>query len=116
MGLCEKGRLPLTENCDYSIPTVRVFNTMSKELIIHDKCLQALTCSPRQHPPEATPGMASWPSTLRDRCLILKKDAAVGVGDMLSLLPIWYKAATGCDFDANNEAASGDSYTGTTYD
>jgi hypothetical protein len=170
MGLCEKGRLPLTEKCDYSVPAARVFNTLSKELIIHDKGLQALTCSPRQHPSEATPGMASWAFDLAGSmphstpnlwyhahgynaynayegleeldvaaiceqigaetlsligvyvdtiaCLHdgLKKDAAVSLGDMLSLLPIWYKAATSCDFDTNNEATSGDSYTGTTYD
>jgi hypothetical protein len=179
MGLCEKGRLPLTERCDYSVPAARVFNTLSKELIIHDKGLQALTCSPRQHPAEATPGIASWAFDLAGslpRCSPdlwyhahgydaynacnglddldvaaireqigaetlsltgiyidtitrlhdgLEKNAPVGVSlgseteQMLSLLPTWYKAATGCDFDTSdehNETAAGDSYADTTYD
>jgi hypothetical protein len=36
--------------------------------------------------------------------------------DILSLFPICHKAATGCDFDTNNDTASGDSYVGTTCD
>ena len=60
LGLCAKNRLPVTQKCDYTVSTAQVFQTMTQELIIDEAGLQPLTCHPRQHPSQATPGIASW--------------------------------------------------------
>lgn len=60
LGLCEPGRLPVTEICDYGIPISQVFNTLTQELVLDQKGLRPLTVSPRQQPSEATPNIATW--------------------------------------------------------
>ncbi|KAF1964447.1 HET-domain-containing protein [Bimuria novae-zelandiae CBS 107.79] len=60
LGLCSRGRLPVTEKCDYSITAVEVFATLTQELIIHEQGLRPLTNAPRQRPSESTPGISSW--------------------------------------------------------
>jgi hypothetical protein len=60
LGLYAKGRLPATQKCDYIVFTAQVFQTMMQELIIDEAGLRPLVCHPRQHPSQATPGIASW--------------------------------------------------------
>jgi hypothetical protein len=60
LGLCEHGRLPVTEICDYTIPVSQVFSTLTQELILDRKTLRPLTVSPRQQPFEATPNIPTW--------------------------------------------------------
>ncbi|KAL1603456.1 hypothetical protein SLS60_005043 [Paraconiothyrium brasiliense] len=60
LGLCQGGRLPVTEICDYSIPTHQVFSTLAQELILDQKGLRPLTVSPRQQKNESTPEIATW--------------------------------------------------------
>ncbi|KAF2446575.1 HET-domain-containing protein [Karstenula rhodostoma CBS 690.94] len=60
LGLCEHGRLPVSEICDYGIPIPQVFSTLTQELVLDAKGLRPLTVSPRQQPSESTPNIASW--------------------------------------------------------
>ncbi|KAJ4301399.1 hypothetical protein N0V90_003491 [Kalmusia sp. IMI 367209] len=60
LGLCEPGLLPITEKCDYDVPTAQVFTTLTQELIIAEEGLRPLTLSPRQNLSESTPNISSW--------------------------------------------------------
>jgi hypothetical protein len=60
LGMCEAGRLPLTEKCDYSLSPARVFQTLTLELILDENSLRPLTICPRLEASHATPGIPSW--------------------------------------------------------
>ncbi|PVI03953.1 HET-domain-containing protein [Periconia macrospinosa] len=60
LGLCETGILPRTERCDYSLSPAEVFSTLTRELILHDKELKALTPYLREDSSNTTPDMPSW--------------------------------------------------------
>jgi hypothetical protein len=65
LGVCDTGRLPETERCDYSISPARVFSTLTRELILDGKELKALTPYPRPCTSVVTPDMSSWAIDLR---------------------------------------------------
>lgn len=65
LGVCNTGRLPETERCDYSISPARVFSTLTRELILDGKELKALVPYPRPDISALTPDMPSWAIDLR---------------------------------------------------
>lgn len=60
MGLCEKGSMPLVEQCDYDMPTTEVFCRLSTDLILSEGTLTPLIVDPRAEPDRATPGLPRW--------------------------------------------------------
>ncbi|KAF2105854.1 hypothetical protein BDV96DRAFT_607870 [Lophiotrema nucula] len=60
LGICEAGRLPRTELCNYGISPAKVFCTLTLELILDERGLRALTPYPRPSASQTTPGMPSW--------------------------------------------------------
>ncbi|CAI6332668.1 unnamed protein product [Periconia digitata] len=72
LGICEPGRLPLTERCDYSVSPAHMFATLTREMILDHGGLQPLTPYPRQDRSVTTPDNPSWAVDLRSTAL---KDA-----------------------------------------
>lgn len=69
LGLCDAGRLPQTELCDYNHSAPRVFSTLTRELILDMKELKPLIPYPRPDVANLTPNMPSWAMDLQsNRC------------------------------------------------
>ena len=59
-GLCSSGSMPLSEMCDYDIPTADVFCNLTRDLIQYEKSLLPLIDDPRLEAEKATPGVLRW--------------------------------------------------------
>lgn len=60
LGLCVPGSLPSIEKCDYDLPPVEVFCSLTIELFVSEEGLRPLVMDPRLEIERATPGMPRW--------------------------------------------------------